>query len=162
MRLDPYEMASFVVHSFFMPADFRKNANVLAALHAIATPKQKTPTHPYVVDGYELHAQPDLVDRLRDLMAYAPAAQLEFAYGIPVLCTPAGRIFATAGGTNSLTLYLPEREIWGREYAEYGNPWREGPAWTRGRVHTSEDEERLAVLLRLAYSTAASMDAPSS
>jgi hypothetical protein len=162
MGLDPREVASSVVDSFFMLADFRKNANVLTALHALATPKQKTPTHPYVVDGYELHAHPDLVDRLRDLMAYASAAQLEFAYGIPVLCTPEGRIFATAGGTNSLKLYLPERETWGREYAEYGNPWREGRAWTTGRVHTPEDEEQLAALLRLAYSTAANMDTTSS
>lgn len=135
---------------------------MLTALQGLATPKQKTPTHPYVVDEYELHAHPDLVDRLRDLMAYTPDAQLKFAYGIPVLCTPGGRIFATAGGTNSLKLYLPERETWGREYAEYGNPWREGRAWASGRVHTPEDEGHLAALLRLAYSTAAKVDPASS
>jgi hypothetical protein len=55
-----------------MPIDFRKNANVLAAVHEVATPKQRTPSDPYVVDGYELHARPDLVDRLKHLMASTP------------------------------------------------------------------------------------------
>ena len=31
-----------------MPIDFRKNASVLAAVHAVAKPKQRTPGDPYV------------------------------------------------------------------------------------------------------------------
>jgi hypothetical protein len=112
-----------------MPIDFRKNANVLAQLFGLAKPKQRTSADPYVVDGYELHARPDLVDRLKDLMAYAPEANLEFAYGIPLLCTRKGRAFATAGGTHSLHLYLPEEMKWGVPYPEYGGQWRQGFAW---------------------------------
>lgn len=137
-----------------MLSDFRKNANLLTAIHEFAKPKQQTPTDPYVVDGYELHASPELVDRLRILMSYTPGATLEFAYGIPVLCAPNGRIFATAGGKYHLYLYLPETEGWGREYTEYGCPWREGYAWVTGRQPLPEDEDRFAALLRSAYKAA--------
>jgi hypothetical protein len=34
-----------------MTIDFRKNANVLAAVQEFAKPKQRTPSDPYVVDG---------------------------------------------------------------------------------------------------------------
>jgi hypothetical protein len=142
-----------------MPIDFRKNANVLAAVHEVAKPKQRTPSDPYVVDGYELHARPDLVDRLRNLMASTPEAKLEFAFGIPMLCTPTGRVFATAGGTHSLFLFLPEEETWGQPYPEYGRQWRQGFPGTRGRPHTPKDEDQLVSLMRLAYSTATKMDA---
>jgi hypothetical protein len=145
-----------------MPIDFRKNAKVLTELHGFAKPKQPTLTDPYVEDGYELHARTDLVDRLRSLMEYTPGANFEFAYGIPVLCTPTGRIFATAGGTSSLQLYLPEEESWGQEYVEYGKPWRQGHAWAIGRSHTAQDEEQLATLLRRSYSEAMKTDAGSS
>ena len=97
-----------------MSIDFRRNANVLTALFNFAKPKERTAADPYVVRGYELHARPELVDRLKHLMSYAPDAQLEFAYGIPILCTPKGRAFAIAGGTHSLYLYLPEEATMGR------------------------------------------------
>lgn len=45
--------------------DFRRNANVLTALQCFAKPKQRTPTDPYVVDGYELHASPELASTPR-------------------------------------------------------------------------------------------------
>jgi hypothetical protein len=144
-----------------MSIDFRKNANVLTAIQSSARAKARTEGDPYVVDGYELHAHPDLVDRLRSLMVYTPAATLEFTFGIPVLCTTAGRIFATAGGTNSLSLYLPEEEIWGRKSAEYGKPWRRGDAWTTGRPHTGKDEQSLIALLCLAFAAAGKAEADS-
>ncbi len=142
-----------------MSIDFRKNANVLAAVQTTAKPKQRTPSDPYVVDGYELHTHPDLVDRLRNLMASTPEAKLEFAFGVPMLCTPAGRVFATAGGTFSLSLLLPEGETWGQPYPEYGRQWRQGFPWARGRAHTPEDEDQLVALLRLAFVTATKSDA---
>jgi hypothetical protein len=144
-----------------MPIDFRKNANVLAAVQAIAKPKQRTPSDPYVVDGYELHAHPDLVERLRNLLAQTPEARLEFAFGIPMLCTQTGRIFASAEGTSSLSLLLPENEPWGAPYPEFGARWRRGSAWARGRPHTAEDDIQLGSMLQLAYSTAAGIDVDS-
>jgi hypothetical protein len=141
-----------------MSINFRKNANVLTAVQAVAKPKERTPSDPFVVDGHELHARPDLVDRLKSLMAHTPDAKLEFAFGIPMLSTPSGRVFATAGGTYSLSLFLPAEESWGEPNLEYGAQWRRGYAWTKGRPHTPEDEEQLVSLLRLAYSTATKMD----
>jgi hypothetical protein len=143
-----------------MSIDFRKNANVLTAVHKFAKPKERTNSNPYVVDGYELHARPELADRLKNLMARsAPQARLEFAFGIPMLCTSAGRVFATAGGTHSLSLFLPEEENWGNSDPEYGEPWRQGYAWTKGRPHTPADEEQLVSLLRHAHAAAMKMDA---
>ena len=139
-----------------MAIDFRKNANVLTALHSFAKPKERTLADPYVVDGYELHTRPDLVERLEQLMSYTPGATLEFAYGKPVVYAPNGRIFATAGGTHYLCLYLPKGEGWGRPCEEYGPLWREGYAWVVGRKATPDDEERFASLMRLAYEAAVS------
>lgn len=66
-----------------MSIDFRKNANVLAAVQAFAKSKERTPEDPFVEDGYELQAHPDLVDRVENLLAHVPEARLEFAFGIP-------------------------------------------------------------------------------
>lgn len=141
-----------------MSIDFRKNANVLTAVHLSAKAKQRTPSDPYVVDGYELHARPDLVERLKKLMANVSEARLEFAFGIPMLLTPTGRVFATAGGTHRLSLFLPEEETWGEPHSEYGKPWRHGFAWTVGRPHTPKDESHLISVLRLAFTTAVKLD----
>jgi len=137
-----------------MTIDFARNANVITAVRAFAKLKESAPGDPYVVDGYELHAHPDLVDRLRELATYTPEASLEFAFGIPLLCAPNGRVFATAGGTNSLSLFSPDDEVWGHPYPEYGSAWRQGNAWTTGRAHTAEDEHALAAMVRLAYVSA--------
>ena len=141
-----------------MSIDFRKNANVLAAVQAFANPKERTPKDPFVVDGYELHAHPDLVDRLEDLLVHVPEARLGVAFGIPMLVTPTGRVFATAGGTSSLSLLLPEEEVWGDQPPEFRKQWRRGCAWTRSRSHTTEDEDRIISLVRLAHFTAGKID----
>jgi hypothetical protein len=142
-----------------MAVDFTKNAAVLTAIRSFATPKQPAEDKRYVVDGYELHAHPDLVDRLKELVNYTSGASLEFAFGIPMLCTVSGRIFAIAGGTYSLRLFLPDG-TWGQLYPEYGEPWRSGRARHAGagRSHTQEDEKHYAALLRLAYLAATKMD----
>ena len=111
-----------------MAIDLRKKAAVLEAIQSFAKPKQRAKNDSYSVEGYELHAHPDLVHRLKELMTYTSGARLEFVFGIAVLCTPSGRIFATVGGTSSLELFLPD-EVWRRPYPEYGKPWRTGRAW---------------------------------
>lgn len=141
-----------------MSIDFRKNANVLTGLLGFAKPKDRTAVDPYVVDGYELRADPALVTRLKELMAYAPEADLEYVYGTPVLCTSKGRVFAIAGGGTTLNLYLSETEAWGVPHAQYGKPWRRGYAWMVGRPRIPEDEEQFAALVRSACAAAMKVD----
>ncbi len=139
-----------------MPLDFRKNANVVSHIYSFAKQKQPTAADPYVVDGYELHARPELENRLKELAKDIPEAQFEYVYGIPVLYTAAGRVFATAGGTHYLDLYLPEGHDWGKPSDGYGEPWRTGYAWATASGSPSDQE--LHSLLRLAYSTALAAD----
>lgn len=140
-----------------MPIDFRKNANILTKLSSSGKPKQPTRDDPFVADGYELHAHPDLVERLRKLIPCAEAG-LEFAYGIPMLCTPKGRAFAIGEGVSSLSLFLPENESWGNSNADLGMPWGRGSAWATGSSRTSDYDLYLGRMLLLAYATAEGMD----
>ena len=67
-----------------MSIDFRKNANVLAAVQAFAKSKERTPEDPFVEDGYELHVHPDLVDRLENLCSSLPRVEsLRLLAGLP-------------------------------------------------------------------------------
>lgn len=91
-------------------------------------------------------------------MAYTPEADLQFAFGIPMLCTPAGRVFATAGGTHYLCLYLPTDSTWGQAYPEYGTPWRQGHAVAVGRPNTQQHEAGMASLMRAAHTAAMQAD----
>lgn len=141
-----------------MTIDFRKNANVISAIYSFATPKHATRSDPYVVDGYELHALDSLASRLREFVHHVPEAKFGYVYGIPVLSTSSGRIFATAGGTHHLYLFLPDDNTWGEPCKEYGKPWRVGWMRVAGRPHTPEDEENYAALLRSAYLNAADAD----
>jgi hypothetical protein len=106
----------------------------------------------YAVDGFEVRTHPDLVSRLRDFMAYTPGARLEYAFGTPTLCTADGEIFATASGTSSLHLYLPNVTDWGWPFAEYGHPWRQGSAWNR--LPSQTDEDFFGRIARAAYAYA--------
>jgi hypothetical protein len=108
----------------------------------------------YAVDGYEVRAHPDLVDRLRDLMTYCPGSSFKYVFGTPTLSTAAGEIFATAFGTSSLCLRLPGISEWGRSYAEYGDAWKQGSAWILGRPPTKDDEEKLRRFVTAAYASA--------
>jgi hypothetical protein len=127
------------------------NDKVRFELHKTATPEGASTG--YSVDGYEVHTHPDLVGRLRELIAYVPDAHFQYVFGIATLQTAASKIFAVARGTFSLCLYIDGETIWGRQYEEFGTPWRQGYAWARGRIHTKEDEELLAELVRRAYSS---------
>jgi hypothetical protein len=127
------------------------NDEVLTAVRRTAI--LEGPHSGYAVDGYEVRTHPDLVDRLRELMAYTPGARFGYVFGTPTLQNPTGEIFATASGTSSLYLRLEGDTDWGRPYEEYGAPWRQGNAWEMGRPHSKEAEERLARLVRVAYSS---------
>lgn len=141
-----------------MTIDFRKNANVISAIYSFATPKQATASDPYVVDGYELHASDSAASRLQEFVHHVPEAKFSYVYGVPVLSTSSGRIFATACGTHSLYLFLPIDNTWGEPCKEYGTPWRVGCLRVVGRTHTPLDEENYAALLRVAYLNAADTD----
>jgi hypothetical protein len=143
-----------------MGVDPAKNETVVMRLRADATLKADHLGQPWVTDGYEWHAHPDLVERLRDLKSYTPEARLQFVFGIPALCAPNGRIFATAAGTSSLHLFLPDVTEWGQPYPEYGGSWRRGFAWVMGRESTQEDENRIVSFVRLAYWKANIDDSP--
>jgi hypothetical protein len=130
-----------------LPFDQTKNASLLGVLRRSASLQVQETL--YAADGYELHAHPDLVDRLKHLINYAENASFQFAFGVPVLYAPNGLIFATVEGTSSLQLYLPGEHGWGRPYAEYGDSWRQGRAWAATAPH---EEEVIASFVRLASS----------
>jgi hypothetical protein len=84
----------------------------------------------YDIDDYAVRTHPDLVDALgalgRDVSLWRRAA-----YGLPVLATPGGVLFALARGTRSLGVRLPDRE-WPLAIEMGAVPWSElGPDWTR-------------------------------
>jgi len=135
------------------------NDPVKAALLRNATPEG--PHSGYSVDGYEVHTHPDLVERLRELMVYAPGSRFEYVFGTPTLQNLKGDIFAAASGTFSICLRLEGENAWGRDYEEFGAPWRQGSAWSMGRRHSKEDEELLAKFVRIAYSSVQDARAPS-
>jgi hypothetical protein len=134
-----------------MSVDFERNAQIVNALERVAV--REHASSGYTVDGYEVRVHPDLVARLRELMTYIPNARFEYVFGTPTLCTAAGDIFATVNGTKYLSLHLPENAYWGTHYEEFGKLWRQGSAWTMGRPHSQEDEERFASLVGIAYSS---------
>jgi hypothetical protein len=134
-----------------MCVDVAKNETVVRKLCADATLKADRLGQLWVTDGYEWHAHPDLVERLKDLKSYTPDARFQFIFGIPALCASNGRIFATAAGTSSLHLFLPDVTEWGQPYPEYGESWRRGFAWVKGRESTQEDENGIVSFVRLAY-----------
>lgn len=137
----------------------KSNSNVLNALQRTAVVENSRSG--YTVDGYEVHTHPDLTQRLRELMVYTPGARFDYVFGTPTLQSTNREIFATAQGSSSLYLHLPDVTDWGRPFEEYGPPWRQGFAWAMGRPNTKEDEERMAQLLRIAYSSVENLKPPS-
>ena len=59
------------------------------------------------IDAYELHAHPDLIDRLRELSEGSERSVAPM-FGLPVLVRPGGHVFAIAVGTSTLLLRLDE------------------------------------------------------
>ena len=142
-----------------MGIDFRKNANLLSAIHLNARP-QTTPNaqSPYVEGGYELRATPELVDRLEELARIVPTSSFTFVEGVPVLHTLKGRIFATVGGKYSLSLFLPDETQWGEANPDYQAPWRTGIAWSVRQQPDNDSEQLFERLLKAAYESAIKAD----
>lgn len=127
------------------------NSKVIAALRRTATPEGSRSG--FTIGGYEVRTHPDLVDRLKELMAYTQDARFEYVFGTPTLQNAAGKIFAAAQGTSSLCLRLQGVNDWGHQYEGFGVAWRQGSAWPMGKPNTKEDEDRIAELVRMAYSS---------
>ena len=86
------------------PQDDAKLRAVLRRQSAEPSDEQRSP---WDIDDYELHAHPDLIDRLREL---GEGSQRSVApmFGLPVLVRPGGHTFAIAVGTSTLLLRLDE------------------------------------------------------
>jgi hypothetical protein len=86
----------------------------------------------YDLDGYQLHAHPDLCDLLQSLN---PACYRGL-YGIPVLANDRHLLFGVAIGTAFLALRLPGPEsaeakaAGGFDFVEAGKPWVGVEPWS--------------------------------
>ena len=104
----------------------------------------------YDLDGWQLHTHPDLCDRLRSLNPQA----YQGMYGVPVLSTGRGALFAVAMGTSLLALRLPDAEAaeakaaGARDWSEGGDGWLAVEPW-------STNESTLKRWCRAAQSQAA-------
>ena len=86
------------------PQDEVKLRAVLRRQSAQPSDQQRSP---WDIDAYELHAHPDLIDRLRELGAGNEQSVVP-VFGLPVLVRPGGHAFAIAVGTSTLLLRLDE------------------------------------------------------
>jgi hypothetical protein len=104
------------------------NAPVLAHLAEDAVYTGAPSGARYDVDDYSVRTHPDLADAL-DALGRDVGVRRRAAYGVPVLATPGGVVFALARGTHSLGLRLPDRE-WPLAIEMGAMPWLEvGPDW---------------------------------
>jgi hypothetical protein len=100
------------------------------------------PGIPGVMGGYGTRTHPELTSILYGLVA-DPAVRRSHAFGRPVLATPAGLVFAYAGGTQSVFLRLREDKLdaaradGGRFDPTYGTDWIEFRLG--GRVGSASD-----------------------
>jgi hypothetical protein len=142
-----------------MGIDFRRNAKVLTAIHTLSRPQaQPTRESPYVAEGYELRAAPELVDRLQTLARYVPGSSFAYVQGVPVLHTASGRIFAIAGGKYHLSLFLPDEKGWGEPNDDYQIPWRTGIAWPVNPQSDAHADRTFQQLMNAAYQSAMEAD----
>ncbi len=117
------------------------NAALLAHLEKKPGPAKTE----YRLEGYELHAHPDLMDHLYPLNPCCKAS----AYGYPVLAGAGGIIFAVAMGTSFLAFRLGEDER-----PKGGTPFPEaGPGWAAVDPWRTE-AKTLSALCRAAHAAA--------
>ncbi|MGI8807639.1 MAG: hypothetical protein ACR2KK_07330 [Acidimicrobiales bacterium] len=81
---------------------------------------------PWDIDDYELHAHPDLIDRLREL-GQGSQRSVTPMFGLPVLVRPGGHAFAIAVGTSTLLLRLDAEPTDVRLSSKPG--WFDLPGW---------------------------------
>ena len=85
----------------------------------------------YDLEGYELHAHPDLCDYVQAFNPYCYGG----AYGVPVLANDRGILFGIAMGTSFVAFRLnePERSetkaAGGSDFAKAGAGWVSVEAW---------------------------------
>lgn len=97
---------------------------------------------PGVMGGYKAGAHSDLTQILYDLIL-DPAVKKSYAFGVPVMATPTGLVFAYAGGTHYIFVKLREerfddaRKDGGRFDPTYGEDWIEFRVG--GRIGCSSD-----------------------
>src|SRR6185503_8731139 len=85
----------------------------------------------YDVDDYSVRTHPDLADALAALGRDLGLPRRRAAYGVPVLASAGGVLFALARGTHSLAFRLRDRE-WPLAIEMGAVPWTEvGPEWVR-------------------------------
>ena len=139
------------------------NAGALAHLAADAVYTGAPSGARYDVDEYSVRTHPDLADALAAL-GRDVGVRRRAAYGVPVLATPHGVLFAIGHGTHSLGVRLPDRE-WPLAIEMGAMPWTEvGPEWLRfdawdaavpSRQHTGD----LRYFVECAYRFALGTDA---
>jgi len=79
------------------------NAAVLARLgKGAGKPKAAARRTHWFIDEYDIHAHPDLVERMEELCHDIPDDCKSAAYGYPILATPTEIIFGYATGTSFL------------------------------------------------------------
>ncbi|MCA1702124.1 MAG: hypothetical protein LC808_02185 [Actinobacteria bacterium] len=86
------------------PPDDAKLRAVLRRQSAEPSGQQRSP---WDIDAYELHAHPDLIDRVRELSEGSERSVAPM-FGLPVLVRPGRHAFAIAVGTSTLSLRLDE------------------------------------------------------
>ncbi len=86
------------------PPDDAKLRAVLQRQSAQPSDQQRSS---WDIDAYELHAHPDLIDRLRELSEGSERSVVPM-FGLPVLVRPSRHAFAVAVGTSTLLLRLDE------------------------------------------------------
>jgi hypothetical protein len=123
-----------------------RNVTVLAHLAENAMDTGAPSGARFDVDDYSVRTHPDLADALaalgRDIGVLRRAA-----YGVPVLATGGGVLFALARGTHSLGLRLADRdwplavEMGAMPWPEVGADWVRFDAWDAdvpSRQHTGD------------------------
>ena len=105
------------------------------------------------IDEFELHAHPDVLERLAEAGAGLDA-QLVAAYGVPLLVHRNGVIFALAYGTSAVLLRLParlhSRVITARWASGVGPEWLAADAWLSD-LSRREGTERIREWCSWAY-----------
>ncbi|MFG1807269.1 hypothetical protein [Streptomyces sp. NPDC049040] len=134
--------------------DLPQNAALLEQLRAQGVPQRHGD---YAYEGWELHAHPELAERLADLAPHCPILAV---YGLPVLAAD-GIAAVVARGTSALLVRLPEAppEILERAapyppLTDPGRGWYTVSPWQR-ELGLAASKRLLSQLVRRALTHAA-------
>ena len=105
-----------------------RNATLFARLRAAGEPARSV----FRLGGWELHAHPDLCERLDEVAVTGRRVEL---FGLPGRATSSGAIYAVAQGTGTILLRAPGDiredilEHGGTPAADIGHDWVRADAW---------------------------------